>query len=148
MILSSLHANYGSWSKDLIWNCTALTNKNTVVNFATPPATTLHFSSMVSFSFTGKSASPYHVLFWYGRFKEQNDDREYLVRVQRKNELGNLSSTFQSKGRVLKNKQNKTKQPVFFLIRKESMSSVPKKGCFFPWRIFPPGMWKLYRSVS
>lgn len=85
----------------------------------------------VSFSFTGKPASPYHALFCYTRFKEQSNDRdECLVRVQRKNNLGNLSSTFQSKSRVLKQtnktKPNKTTN-FFFLITKESMSWVPKK---------------------
>lgn len=133
MILSSLHANDDSWSKNLVWNCTAVTNKNAVMYFATAPTyNTPFFLPWVSFSFTGNPASPYRALFRYARFKEQKDDREEcLVRVWIKNEPGNLSSAFQSKSRVSKKKPkqtNQTKPPIFFfLIRKERMSWVPKK---------------------
>lgn len=49
----------------------------------------------------GNPAPPHPELLWYARFKEQNTVRaERLVRVWRKEELGNLSTTFQSKSRV------------------------------------------------
>lgn len=49
----------------------------------------------------GNPAPPHPELLWYARFKEQNTVRaERLVRVRRKEELGNLSTTFQSKSRV------------------------------------------------
>lgn len=59
------------------------------------------FLSWVSFSCMGNPAPPHPEMLWYARFKEQNTVRaEHLVRVWRKEELGDLSTTFQSKSRV------------------------------------------------
>lgn len=88
----------------------------------------------VSFSFTGKPASPYHC---FGMLGSKSKRDEYLVRVWRKNELGNFSSTFQSKCRVLKQtKTNKTTNFFFPNYKGKHVMGTKKKRMFFPMEDF------------